>query len=68
MRNVYLITAFIGVLIFSIFGLRGKKFTSPPIDVFPEWAFPSMRHQPKYRPQAASEFSNDIEAAVNSTT
>jgi mono/diheme cytochrome c family protein len=59
MRNVYLITAFVGVLIFSIFGLRGTKFTSPPIDVFPEWAFPSMRQQPKYRPQASSEFFAD---------
>jgi cytochrome c553 len=59
MRNVYLITAFVGVLIFSIFGLRGTKFTSPPIDVFPEWAFPSMRKQPKYRPQASSEFFAD---------
>jgi cytochrome c len=59
MRNVYLLTAFVCVLIFSIFGLRGSKFTSPPIDVFPEWAFPSMRKQPKYRPQAASEFFAD---------
>ncbi len=59
MRNVYLITAFVCVLLFSIFGLRGTKFTSPPIDVFPEWAFPSMRHQPKFRPQAASEFFAD---------
>jgi hypothetical protein len=59
MRNVYLITAFVGVLIFSIFGLRGTKFTSPPIDVFPEWAFPSMRKQPKFRPQSSSEFFAD---------
>ncbi len=59
MRNVYLITAFVGALIFSIFGLRGTKFTSPPIDVFPEWAFPSMRHQPKFRPQSASNFFAD---------
>lgn len=59
MRNVYLITLFVCVLIFSIFGLRGSKFTSPPIEVFPEWAFPGMKHQPKYRPQAASEFFAD---------
>lgn len=59
MRNVYLITALVCVLIFSIFGLRGTKFTSPPIDVFPEWAFPSMRKQPKFRPQSASEFFAD---------
>ena len=59
MRNVYLITAFACVLIFSIFGLRGTKFTSPPIDVLPEWAFPSMRNQPKLRPQADSKFFAD---------
>jgi mono/diheme cytochrome c family protein len=59
MRNVYLATALICVLIFSIFGLRGTKFTSPPIDVFPEWAFPGMKRQPKFRPQAASQFFAD---------
>ena len=59
MRNVYLITAFAVVLIFSIFGLRGTKFTAPPIDVFPEWAFPSMGRQPRFRPQSASDFFAD---------
>ncbi len=59
MRNVYLITAFVCVLIFSIFGLRGTKFTQPPIDVFPEWAFPGMKHTPKLRPQSASTFFAD---------
>jgi mono/diheme cytochrome c family protein len=59
MRNVYLVTAFVCVLIFSIFGLRGTKFTSPPIDVFPEWAFPGMKYQPKFRPQSSSEFFAD---------
>lgn len=59
MRHVYLATAFVCVLLFSIFGLRGTIFTSPPIDVFPEWAFPGMKYQPKVRPQAASEFFAD---------
>src|ERR1039458_4105763 len=59
MRSVYLITAFAVVLVFSIFGMRGTKFTSPPIDVFPEWAFPGMNRQPKFRPQSASEFFAD---------
>jgi len=59
MRNVYLATAFVCVLIVSLFGLRGAKFTSPPIEVFPEWAFPGMKHQPKLRPQAASQFFAD---------
>ena len=59
MRNVYLITAFAAVLIVSIFGFRGTRFTSPPIDVFPEWAFPGMKRQPKPRPQGESQFFAD---------
>ena len=59
MRNVYLVTAFVGVLIVSIFGFRGTKFTSPPIEVFPEWAFPGMKIQPKPRAQGASDFFAD---------
>lgn len=59
MRNVYLVTAFVCVLLVSILGLRGTKFTLPPMDVFPEWAFPGMKYQPKFRPQASSEFFAD---------
>jgi mono/diheme cytochrome c family protein len=59
MRNVYLITAFLAVLIVSIFGFRGSLFTSPPIDVFPEWAFPGMKRQPKPKPQGESRFFAD---------
>jgi cytochrome c553 len=59
MRTVYLILVFVCVLILSIFGLRGTTFTSPPIDVFPEWAFPGMKYQPKFRPQSASAFFAD---------
>jgi cytochrome c len=59
MRNVYLVTAFVCVLIVSIFGFRGTTFTSPPIEVFPEWAFPGMKLQPKLRPQAESNFFAD---------
>jgi len=59
MRNVYLITAFAVVLTISIFGFRGTHFTSPPIDVFPEWAFPGMKRQPKPRPQGESTFYAD---------
>jgi hypothetical protein len=41
MRNVYLITAFLLVLTVSILGLpRQDLHASPPMDVFPEWAFP----------------------------
>jgi mono/diheme cytochrome c family protein len=59
MRNVYLVTLFVCVLVVSIFGFRGTVFTSPPIDVFPEWAFPGMKRQPKFRPQSASTFFAD---------
>jgi mono/diheme cytochrome c family protein len=59
MRHVYLVTVFVAVLLFSLLGLRGTKFTSPPLDVFPEWAFPGMKYQPKLRPQAESRFFAD---------
>ena len=59
MRNVYLVTAFLVVLTVSILGLRGSRFTSPPMDVFPEWAFPGMKRQPKYKPQSESKFFAD---------
>lgn len=59
MRNVYLVTAFLVVVLVSIFGFRGTRFTSPPMDVFPEWLFPAMRHQSKYKPQSASHFFAD---------
>ena len=59
MRNVYLVTAFLVVLVVSIFGFRGHIFTRPPIDVFPDWAFPGMRQQPKYKHQGESKFFAD---------
>lgn len=59
MRQVYLITLFVVVLVVSLLGFRGQIFTKPPIDIFPEWAFPSMEHQPKPRPQGASTFFAD---------
>jgi mono/diheme cytochrome c family protein len=59
MRHVYLVTFFVAALVASILGLRGVTFTSPPLDVFPEWAFPGMKYQPKFRPQSASEFFAD---------
>ena len=59
MRNVYLVTAFVVVLTVSVLGFRGTSFTLPPMDVFPEWAFPAMRQQPKFRPQSSSEFFAD---------
>jgi mono/diheme cytochrome c family protein len=59
MRNVYLVTAFLVVLAISILGFRGSTFTHPPMDVFPEWAFPGMKYQVKYKPQGPSVFFAD---------
>jgi mono/diheme cytochrome c family protein len=59
MRNVYLVTLFVAVLIVSVFGFRDHIFTAPPMDVFPEWAFPGMKRQPKFRPQSSSVFFAD---------
>jgi mono/diheme cytochrome c family protein len=59
MRNVYLVTFFACVALVAILGFRGSTFTSPPMDVFPEWAFPGMKYQPKLRPQSASKFFAD---------
>lgn len=59
MRHVYLVTAFAVVLAVSVLGFRGTKFTHPPMDVFPEWAFPGMKRQPKPKPQGESNFFAD---------
>lgn len=59
MRNVYLVTAFLVVLTVSILGFRGTNFVEPPADVFPEWAFPGMKYQPRYKPQRESAFFAD---------
>ena len=59
MRNVYIATAFAVVLAFSVLGLRGRTFTHPPMDVFPEWLFPGMKQQPKLTQQVASPFFAD---------
>jgi cytochrome c553 len=59
MRTLYLLTAFVVVVTVSIFGFRGRTFTKPPIDVFPEWAFPGMKYQPKLTQQTESAFFAD---------
>jgi mono/diheme cytochrome c family protein len=63
MRTVYLITAFLVVLTVSVLGFRGHTFTHPPADVFPEWLFPGMKYQVKYKPQGPSSFFADGRAA-----
>lgn len=42
------------VVIVSILGLRGTKFTQPPLYIFPD-----MDWQQKYRPQGENHFFND---------
>ncbi len=59
MRYAYLILAFLVVFILSIFGFRGGTFSESPIDVFPEWAFPGMKYQPKFKNQGESRFFVD---------
>ncbi len=59
MRYAYLILVFVVVFVISIFGFRGRSFVKPPIDVFPEWGFPGMKYQPKYKSQAESKFFAD---------
>jgi cytochrome c553 len=59
MRTVYLITALVIVLLVSLLGFRGRSFTRPPMDVFPEWLFPGMKYQPKLTQQTASAFFAD---------
>ncbi|HEY5078317.1 MAG TPA: cytochrome c [Opitutaceae bacterium] len=59
MRNLYILTAFSLVLLVSVLGFRGKTFTRPPMDVFPEWLFPGMKYQPKLTQQTESKFFAD---------
>jgi mono/diheme cytochrome c family protein len=59
MRNLYILTAFAVVLTVSLLGFRGRTFTKPPMDVFPEWAFPGMKFQPKLTQQTESAFFAD---------
>lgn len=59
MKYAYLTLFFLAVVTVSLLGIRGLDSTRPPPDVFPEWAFPGMKYQPKYKPQAASAFFAD---------
>jgi mono/diheme cytochrome c family protein len=59
MRTAYLIILFSAVLMVSVLGLRGRRFSKPPMDVFPEWAFPGMKYQPELKQQAPSPFFAD---------
>lgn len=59
MRHVYIATLFVLVLAVSLLGHRDVVFSHPPMDVFPEWLFPGMKHQPKLVQQVESPFFAD---------
>ncbi|MGH8017164.1 MAG: c-type cytochrome [Opitutaceae bacterium] len=54
MRYLWLAFFFVVVAALSILGFRGSLSSKPPIEVFPD-----MDRQPKYKPQAESEFFAD---------
>lgn len=62
MRYAYLTLAFLVVLVLSLAGFRGRNFASSPLDVFPEFAFPGMKYQPKFKAQSESNFFADRRA------
>jgi hypothetical protein len=51
MRYFFLAYALIALLVVGIFGLRGQKFSKPPVRIFPD-----MDEQDKLKPQKPSSF------------
>jgi mono/diheme cytochrome c family protein len=51
MRYVWITFAFVLITAVSILGFRGSNSKRPPLEVFPD-----MDRQPKYKPQAESDF------------
>jgi Cytochrome c, mono- and diheme variants len=58
LRYFFAIFAFLVVVIISMAGFRGHKFTRPPIEIFPD-----MDNQPKVKAQVPSPFFADGRAA-----
>ena len=54
MRYFLITLLFVVVAVLSIFGLRGRKSTQPPV-----WVFPDMDIQAKYKPQGENSFFAD---------
>ena len=54
MRYFLITLLFVVVAVLSIFGLRGRKSTQPPV-----WIFPDMDIQAKYKPQGENSFFAD---------
>jgi mono/diheme cytochrome c family protein len=54
MRYFFIVYALIALLVVGIFGVRGQKFTKPPIRIFPD-----MDEQDKVRAQKPDSFFSD---------
>ena len=54
MRYFFLFLILSGITVATVFGLRGHKFTQPPLEIFND-----MDHQPKIKAQAGSDFFAD---------
>lgn len=54
MKYFFLIYALAVITVVSIMGFRGRTFTEPPLEIFPD-----MDRQSKYKPQSVSEFFAD---------
>src|SRR5476649_701377 len=54
MRYVYFATFFVVALAVSVLGLRGTRFTHPPLELFPD-----MDHQAHLKPMATSALFAD---------
>jgi mono/diheme cytochrome c family protein len=54
MRYFFLIYALVALMVVGIFGLRGQKFSKPPIRIFPD-----MDEQDKVKAQVSSNFFAD---------
>jgi mono/diheme cytochrome c family protein len=58
MRYFFLTYALIALLVVGIFGLRGQKFSKPPVRIFPD-----MDEQDKLKPQKPDAFFADGQGA-----
>jgi mono/diheme cytochrome c family protein len=58
MRYFFLAYALIALLVVGIFGLRGQKFSKPPVRIFPD-----MKEQDKLRAQKPDAFFSDGQGA-----
>jgi len=54
MRYFFLVYALIALLVVGIFGIRGQKFSKPPVRIFPD-----MDEQDKLKPQKPDPFFAD---------